>query len=90
MEPISAYLHFVKCLDEQDIGRAFVVNQDPLNVEIDDSSRDDQCIIMGDMKASQILIGEGYGLVSPDHRCGEVKNLLFRPHTCLSGMPLPG
>ena len=86
MEPISAYLHFVKCRDEHDIGKAPVVNQDPLNVEIGDSSRDEQCIVMGETQASQILIGESYRLVSPDHRCGEVENPFFSPSTCLSGI----
>ena len=90
MEPISAYLYFVKCRDEQNIGRAPVVNQDSLNVEIGDSSQDDQCIVMGEMQASQILIVEGYGLVSPDHRRGEVKNFFFGSSTCIPGMPLLG
>ncbi|GFZ04986.1 hypothetical protein Acr_17g0005580 [Actinidia rufa] len=63
MELISSNIHFVKCRGEQDIRRTPVVNQDPLHIEIGDGNRDDQCVVMGEMQASKVIIGESDGLL---------------------------
>ena len=46
----GAYLGLSSFGNEQDIDRAPIINQDPLNVEIGDTSQDDQCIVMGRCK----------------------------------------
>ena len=68
MKLISLNLHLIECRDEQDICRTPVVNQDPLYIEIGDGGGDDQRIIMGEMQASQIVVGEGDGLVNFSQR----------------------
>ena len=68
MESISHYLHLIESRDKQNVSQTPVVNQDPLKVKITDCDRDNQCIIMGEMQASQILVSEGDGLVGSNHK----------------------
>ena len=89
MEPISPYSHLVKHRDEQDVDRTLVVNQNFLYVEIGNRGRYDQRIIMGEVQASQILIGEGDGLESFRHRHGEIVKLLLYLPISLSCMLFP-
>ena len=77
MEPISTYLHLLKRRDEQNVSRTPIVNQDPLNVEIGNCGRDDQCIIMWEIHASQNFVGEGDGLVHSNSRSREVVHLFL-------------
>ena len=66
-----------ECRDEQDVRRTPVINQDPLHIKISDGSKDDQGIVVGDMQASQVIIGEGNGLMSSSCRRGYVINFFF-------------
>ena len=68
MEFISFNLHLVECRYKQDVYRTSVVNQDHLYIEIGDGNRYDYGIIMGKMHASQIVVGEGYWLMSSSCR----------------------
>ncbi|GFY93808.1 hypothetical protein Acr_09g0002540 [Actinidia rufa] len=58
VESISPNLHFVKRRDEQNVNRTPIVDQDSLYIEIGDRSEDNQRIIMGEVQAYQIIIGE--------------------------------
>ena len=68
VKPILPNLHLVKRWDEQDICRTLIVNKDPLHIEIGDGGGDDQRIIMWDVQASHIVVGEGDGLVNFSQR----------------------
>ena len=87
MEFVLLNPHLVKCRDEQDIGGAPVVNQDPLNIEIVDCSGYYQRIVMEEVQTSQIVIDEGDKRESFGHRCREVINLLLCSPLCLFSMP---
>ena len=68
VKPVSPNLHLVKCRDEQDLCRTPVVNQYPSHIEIGNGDGDDQRIIMWEMQASQIIVGDGDGLVNFSQR----------------------
>lgn len=66
-EKDGAYLaqfYFIECRGEQDVRKTYIINQDFLYIEVGDGGRNEQCIVMGEMKVSQVFIGEGDGLVS--------------------------
>ena len=90
VEPNSSYPHLVKHRDDQNVSRTPIVNHDPLHVDIGNHDRYDQQIIMGEVQASQILIGESDRLKSFRCRRGVVINLLLYSPISLSRMPFSG
>ena len=90
VEPVSPNPHFVKYQDEQNVDRTFIINQDPLNVEIGDCGKYHQSITVEKMQAFQILVCEIDGRESFRHECREVVNLIIRSPLSLLSMPFWG
>ena len=53
-------------------------------------NRDDQGVVVGEMQAFQVVVGEGDGLMSSSCRRGEVVNFFFTSLTSTSGVSLLG
>ena len=86
VELVLPNFYFFKCQDKQDIYRTPVINQDFLHIEVGDGSRDDQSVVVGEMQASQVVIGEADGLMSSSCRRGKVVNFFFSLPTSTLGM----
>ena len=89
MKLVLPNLHLVKSREEQGINWASIIDQYPLDVEISDGGGHNKRVVMGEMKVSQILIEEGYGMTHLGWGLGEIVNFLFYLALCFSSVSLP-